>query len=350
MKKGNFALEMFRELNKVPCPRGMVSRDIVRQAIEFKDPPRIPYSFVYHPPATDIAFTGSIDQAPSRKKLKFRDRYVDSWGVTWEFSGRAWDHAIDHPLADLTKVEDHRFPDFTNGIRQAVWYNNMARKAGKYLLGLNPIMMFETMRSLMGFEELMMAPYTQPNGLHKLLGRLTDETIRAIETFASVGVDGFMTLEDLGLQNSLQMKIGTFREFYKPYYARMVEACHKHGIHFFWHNCGYIMDMLPDMVEIGVDVVQLDQPRLMGHANLVRMLGGKMCMWNTVDVQWAVAENVTEQDIRTEVAEMVRTYNVGKYHGGFIAKHYPSPWDLELSVKRQRLIYRSFMENGCALP
>ncbi len=341
---------MFRELKKMPCPGGMLSRDIVRQAIEFKDPPRIPYSFVYNPPATDIAFTGSIDQAPTKRKLKFGDRYVDSWGVTWEFSGRAWDHALDHPLADLTRVENHRFPDFTHGIRQAAWYNNLARKAGKYLLGLNPIMMFETMRSLMGFEELMMAPYTQPDGVHKLLGRLTDETIRSIEVFASVGVDGFMTLEDWGLQNSLQMKIGTFRKFYKPYYARMVAACHKHGLHFFWHNCGYILDMLPDMLEIGVDVVQLDQPRLMGHEDLIRTLGGKMCMWNTVDIQWSVAGNVTEQDIRTEVAEMVQIYAVRKYHGGFIAKHYPSPWDIELSVKRQRLIYRSFMENGCALP
>jgi hypothetical protein len=350
VKKGNFVLEMLRELKKMPCPKGMTSRDIVTHAIEFKDPPRIPYSFVYNPPATDIAFTGSVDQAPAKRKLIFGDRYVDSWGVTWEFSDRAWDHAIEHPLTDLAKVENHRFPDFTNGIRQAVWYNNMARKAGKYLLGLNPIMMFETMRSLMGFDELMVAPFTQPDGLHKLLGRLTEETIRAIETFVSVGVDGFMTLEDWGLQTSLQMNIETFRKFYKPYYARMAEACHKHGIHFFWHNCGHIMDMLPDMIEIGVDVVQLDQPRLMGHDNLVRMLGGKMCMWNTVDIQWSGAENITEQDICDEVANMVHIYDVEKYHGGFIAKHYPSPWDIELSVKRQRLIYRSFMENGCALP
>jgi uroporphyrinogen decarboxylase len=104
------------------------------------------------------------------------------------------------------------------------------------------------------------------------------------------------------------------------------------------------------MIDLGVDVVQLDQPRLMGHENLVRVLGGKVCMWNTVDIQWSGAGNVTEQDIRNEVADMVRINDVKKYRGGFIAKHYPSPWDIELSVKRQRLIYRSFMKNGCALP
>jgi len=81
LKKESFALEMLRELIKVACPEGMTSHDIVRQAIEFKDPPRIPYSFVYHPPATDIAFTGSIDQVPAKKKMKLGDHYVDSWGV-----------------------------------------------------------------------------------------------------------------------------------------------------------------------------------------------------------------------------------------------------------------------------
>ena len=349
MKKENFALEMFRELRKVPCPRGMVSRDIVKRAIDFKDPPRIPYCFVYHPPATDIAFTGTVDQAPSKKKLLFRDRYVDPWGVTWEFSGRAWDHAVDHPLKDLTKLGNYRFPDFIPGIRKASGYNDLARKAGKYLLGLNPILMYETLRSLMGFEDLMMAPYTQPDGLRNLLERLTEETIDAIGAFASLGVDGFLTLEDWGLQTSLQMKISTFREFYKPCYQRIVTACHQQGMHFFWHNCGQIMDLLPDMVEMGVDVVQLDQPRLMGHENLIRLLGGKMCMWNTVDIQWSVDGNITGQDIRAEVAEMVRIYDVRKYHGGFIAKHYSQPWDIELSVQRQRLIHRSFMENGCAL-
>ena len=109
MKKEGFALEMFRELKKVPCPKGMTSCDIVRQAIEFKDPPRIPYSFMFHPPATDIAFTGSVDRVPPRKNMDFGERYVDPWGVTWEFSGREWDHAINHPLMDLARLGNYRF-------------------------------------------------------------------------------------------------------------------------------------------------------------------------------------------------------------------------------------------------
>ena len=130
-----------------------------------------------------------------------------------------------------------------------------------------------------------------------------------------------------------------------------VDACHRRGMHFIWHNCGYIVDLFPDMIELGVDVVQLDQPRLMGHQTLIEALGGKVCMWNTVDIQWATSEGVSDEDIRQEVADMVRAYDMAGHGGGYIAKHYPQPWDIELPPERQRLIYEAFMENGCrALP
>ena len=112
----------------------------------------------------------------------------------------------------------------------------------------------------------------------------------------------------MGTAESLQMKIDTFREFYKPYYQRIINACHERSIHFIWHNCGYIDEMFPDMIEMGVDVVQFDQPRLIGHQKLIEALGGKICMWNCVDIQWASKEEVTNDEIRREVAEMVQEY------------------------------------------
>ena len=121
------------------------------------------------------------------------------------------------------------------------------------------------------------------------------------------------------------------------------------GMYFVWHNCGYIVDLFPDMVEMGVEVVQLDQPRLMGHQALIDHLGGKVCMWNTVDIQWFTSGDVTDDDIREEVAEMIRVYDVEGHGGGYIAKHYPQPWDINLRVAYQKLIHDAFMANGCML-
>jgi uroporphyrinogen decarboxylase len=351
MKAENVLLETIKGLRRVPTPKGMTSREIVRRTIEFKDPPRIPYCFYFNPSATDIIIMGPLSAAATSHKGKIGDQYTDDWGTTWEVTGRLWDHPIRFPLEDLGKLDKYKTPDVTSPINNAIirGFSMLAYRSGKYMLALNPLYMFETMRSIMGFEELMMAPYRQPDGLRNLLDRLGGIVIDAISIYARLGTfDGFITYEDWGMQNTLQMKIDTFREFYKPVYKRIIDECHKYKMHYFWHCCGYILDLLPEMLEIGVDVVQLDQPRLMGHRKLIDMLGGKLCMWNTVDIQWSTSEDVTDDEIRKEVAEMVRIYDVNRYRGGYIAKHYNQPWDINLPAQRQRLIADAFMQNGCS--
>ena len=340
-------------LTPTPTPVGMTSREIVRRAIEFEGPPRVPYSFI-SPLQSDFFESAVLPALRGRwlsrrsKDAKLGDIYYDEWGVGQEVTLRGWDHAIDHPLADLGKLDDYHFPDLA-APEHFEWmapYLERARQAGKYVVGFDPLMKFEQMRSLMGFEELMLAPYTQAEGLVKLLDRLTDLSIAVIEQFARIGgVDGFMTWQDFGLQTTLQMKIETFREFYKPRYARVAEAAHRHGMHYIWHNCGQIREMLPDMIEIGTDVVQLDQPRLMGHRELADAFGGQTCFWNTVDIQWATSGTVSEAELRAEIAEMMQAFN--RFNGGLIARHYPQPADIELSAEFHPLSYEAFLENGC---
>ncbi|MBW1709445.1 MAG: hypothetical protein JRJ73_06105 [Deltaproteobacteria bacterium] len=294
-------------LKPMPAPPEMTNREIVSRAIEFKDPPRIPYSFVI-PLKSDffeVALVRAFLQDNRQDKpKKIGDVYYDEWGVGQEFTGRGWDHAFDHPLNDLKKLDTYEFPDAASpeGFKSLKPFVERAHEAGKYVVGFDPIMMFERMRALLGFKDLMVAPYTQPDGLEALLDRLTDLTIEVVEQWSRLGgVDGYMTWEDWGLQTTLQMKVETFRQFYKPRYARIVEAVHQNGMHYIWHNCGQILDMIPDMIEIGVDVVQLDQPRLMGHKKLTDDFGGKICFWNTVDIQWSASGEVTDNDIRAEV-------------------------------------------------
>lgn len=345
----------------VPTPPGMTSRDIVWQALHFERPPRLPYSF-FAPFESDFFETTLLKyQLPPERRAELGltvirptevgAEYVDQWGVGHQVTGRIWDNAFRHPLKDLTHLSSYVFPDVAapRGFEWMVPYIEQAHRAGKFVVGGDPVMLFERLRALMGFDDLMLAPHIQPEGLRELLDRMSALTIAIIELYASFGmVDGFMSWEDFGVQEQLQMRIDTFREFYKPVYARIVEAAHRNKMAYIWHNCGYILEMIPDMIDIGVDVVQLDQPRLTGYEAMAEACGGRMTVWDALDIQWCKDQDVTPADYAPEIVRMIRPYR--RYGGGFMARQYPIPTDINLSKDEDRIIYDAFMRNGCSLP
>jgi len=335
----------------VPTPSGFSSREIVRRAIEFDDPPRVPYSFV-EPLESDfveLAVVAGATGRPNMYTVPKGETVFDDWGVGWTSTGKAaWGHADVCPLADLSALDTYKFPsvlspEAVNAIKALV---DLGTKNGKYTVGADPIGAWERLRSLMGFENLMVAMYADQERFERLLDKLTDMTVEVVEVYGGMGgVNGFMTWEDWGLQTSLQIRPAKWREMFKPRYARIVEACHKNSMHYILHSCGDIWDIIPDMIDIGMDVLQIDQPRLMGVERLADEFGGKICFWNCVDIQWSVAEETSLEDARLEAANMVEQF--GRFKGGFIARQYPQPRDIEMTSEKHHAIYEAFMEAGC---
>jgi uroporphyrinogen decarboxylase len=318
-----------------PVPPGASSRDIVWKAIEFAGPPRIPYSFV-EPLRSDFFELAELerilDRAGAASRRSLGDAYRDEWGVCHEVAEGLFDRVVDHPLSDLARLGAHRFPDVGAAERfeRVLPFVRRAHRAGKYVVAGDPVLLFERLRSLLGFEALMLAPYQQREGFESLLDRLADLTVESVRGFARLGeVDGFMTWQDFGLQTRLAFSLETFREYYAPRLARVVRAVHDVGMHFIWHCCGQIFDLIPEMIAMGVDVVQIDQPRLLGHRRMADVFGGRICFWNTVDTQWCTKSNLTDEDLRAEVAAMMEPFR--RFRGGFMVRHYPQPRDIGLS-------------------
>jgi len=334
----------------VPTPPGFTSREIVRRAIEFDGPPRVPYSFI-QPLESDFVELAAVAPGDADiSRVPKGELVFDDWGVGRRSSGTLWGHAEVHPLQDLSALDGYQFPDVTPHDRfaAAAALAEAGNASGKYVVGADPIMGIERLRLLVGFADLMLALYTQRPQLERLIDKLTDMTIDVVRTYADMGgVHGFMTWEDWGLQTTLQIRPEQWREVFKPRYARIVEAAHAADMHYLFHCCGQILDIIPDLIEIGVDVLQLDQPRLMGVERLVNEFGGRICFWNTVDIQWSPHPDVTLDELRAEVAHMVEAF--GRFNGGFIARQYPQPWDIGMPREKHQAIYEAFMEHGCAV-
>jgi hypothetical protein len=252
------------------------------------------------------------------------------------------------PLADLSALDGYEFPQVMRPERLELVeeFAKAGNAVKKYVVGGDPIINYERLRSLMGFENMMVAMYADRERFECLLDRLTDMTIKFVEAYESIGgVHGFMGAEDWGLQTSLQIKPAMWREIFKPRYSRIVDACHQRGMHYILHSCGYIMDIIPDFVELGVDVLQIDQPRLLGVDRLAREFGGKICFWNCVDIQWSSRPEVTPAEARAEAQHMVE--KLACFGGGLMARQYLQPWDIEMPPEKHQAIYEGFMDAGC---
>ncbi|MHB1459365.1 MAG: hypothetical protein ACYC0V_20840, partial [Armatimonadota bacterium] len=105
-----------------------------------------------------------------------------------------------------------------------------------------------------------------------------------------------------------------------PRYAAMVEEAHRCGFHAYWHSCGDIWDIIPDMIEIGVDILNLDQPTIFDIRRLGETFGGKLCFCCPVDIQNTLP-NGDEKLAREEASLLIES--LGSHNGGFVGKAYP---------------------------
>jgi len=169
------------------------------------------------------------------------------------------------------------------------------------------------------------------------------EVVTAIGHFRELGVHGIISCDDWGLQDRLFIHRDTFREFFKPRYKRVYDAAHEAGMLTFLHSCGYIVDILDDLIEAGLDVIQMDQQENMGVELLGERFGGRLAFWCPVDIQQTMVHG-TLDDIRAYARRLIET--LGCYNGGFIAKWYPSPLAVQHSDERIRAMAEAFVEYG----
>jgi len=348
MTKDNLHSWLDEALAPRDLPAGVTSRDLVMKAIEYKLPEMMPLSLV-NPVRSDffeLAVHGwhERQQAPGSG---IREMYTDEWMVRRKPSAGLFDQAQQHPLENLDSLEAYRYPEFPKNstVEMQTAVITRAFESEKYIIGNDPVCLYDRVIDLAGLETAMLSPLRDGERFRELLDGLTDLTIRQIHAFGETGmVQGFMTWQDFGMQDRLAMNMDVFRSFYRPCLERMIEAAHSHGMHFIWHCCGAILDLIPDMIEMGVDVLQLDQPRLLGYEKLADKFGGKLCFWAALDTIWSVEKARSENELTEEISKMVNA--LGHFNGGLMLRHYPQPEDIGLSLDVQDIIAREFLKHS----
>ena len=127
-----------------------------------------------------------------------------------------------------------------------------------------------------------------------------------------LGVDMIWLGDDVGMQHGMMLSPDLWREFLKPRMVKLISEfkAKNPNIKIAYHSCGDIRKIIPELIEIGLDVLNPIQPLAMNPAEIKQLYGDKLCFWGSVDVQ-ETFPNGTEEDIRNEFKERIKT--IGKY-------------------------------------
>lgn len=294
----------------------MTSRERVIRTLKFQSPDRLPYDFP-DPFGSDFMWA-NIHPSPD-------DRFangVDEWGAVWENIGAHFLGEVKKfPLTDWRDLKNLKIPDVHDPARWETIAGVREKAGDKFLLGYG-ISIYERVHFIRGLENTWTDIYDHPDELGGLIDLLVDMNLVLIEKYARAGFDGYFFCDDWGLQNRLMISPQTWRQIWKPRYARIYAAAHQAGLCTFLHSCGYIVDILDDLIEIGLDAIHMDQQENMGLALLGDRFGGRLTFFAPVDIQKTMAYGSLD-DIRRYCRQMAKF--LGRPAGGFIPRWYTDP-------------------------
>jgi len=311
----------------------MTSRQIVHRTLKFEAPFRIPRHLWLLPWASlhfprelariqrdfpdDIVYSPPFfKKNPPTKGEEYEPGiFIDEWGSRIENRQRGIIGEVKEPFLKSWKDVDSVRPPLERLSVDTSRVNEFCRASDQYVLAGCRVRLFEQLQFLRKSENLYIDLADPPPEFFLLLERIHHFYKQELELWACTEVDALLFSDDWGGQKSLLISPARWRRIFKPLYKEYVEIAHRSGKAIFMHSDGYIMDIIPDLVEIGVDALNA-QIFCMDIESLGRLFRGKITFWGEIDRQHILPYG-TPEEIRTAVA---RVWGSLYDHGGVIAQ------------------------------
>jgi uroporphyrinogen decarboxylase len=241
------------------------------------------------------------------------------WGI--RTAGAFGGYVVYHPLAEArtrADLEAHPWPD-PAAVDVATWIERV-KACGEHARfgGPNCRVFFDAIE-LLGFEKFFTWLYDEPDLIHFLLDKIADynETVMR-QLFARVPgeVDTVQMVSDFGTQQSLLIQPAAWRRFVRPRFERLFRCAREHGVHVMLHSDGAIRAVIPDLIEMGLEIlnpIQVDAAG-MDPGGLKRDFGDRLVFHGAIDIQQTLPFGTVE-DVRREVR--ARFSDLGA-EGGYI--------------------------------
>lgn len=318
----------------------MTSREIVIKTFEFKNPERLALDL----PTlgiTDFYWLPILPQKNWQPSVEGEDEWGSIWKKAGEFDGgygrlvkpflETWDNLAKLKPPDLG---EYRFD-------LAKFIVDSKRVEDKFKWGFGGLRLFERMHFLRGLDNLLIDLAEGKKECEILADIVTEYNLKLIEFAGEVGADGIVDCDDWGVQDRLLISPDLWRKFFKPRYAKMIKKAKQYNLKTMLHSCGYIVDIISDLIEIGLDGIDMDQQENMGLKNLSNRFAGKITFQCPVDIQ--KMGKMEDKEIEEYVRNLIRYLYKD---GGLIAKEYGDPDRIGVKREQNIVMGKAFIKLG----
>ncbi|MBN1836855.1 MAG: hypothetical protein JW820_13450 [Spirochaetales bacterium] len=264
------------------------------------------------------------------------------WGFSWEKLDRTMGQPREPLLPDWGRLPRLALPDPDDPERFCHVPKLMRKYGERYYLASLVLTGFTVMSFLRGFANLLVDLAEERAEVSLLADRVFGFEEEVIRRLPAQGFHGVAFYDDWGTQENLILSPDLWRRHFRERYRRQFALAHELGLDVYFHSCGYVRELVPELIEIGVDMLNLSQPNLYDIAELGRNFGGRVCFVCPVSYQTTAISGTVAQ-IYADVRCLVE--HLGSHNGGLIGyvEEYSS---IGMTDQNYRACIRAFRELG----
>lgn len=319
----------------------MTSRERVLAALRHDQPDRTPRDFWAEPPTMQrlFAHVGHSDKDKLLDELGVDVRHLDApappereigggifqnfWGERFIYNQTPWGPMREdmkgalagaRSLAELAAF-DWPTPDCLDRAQLQAQCRRYERHA--LLYGFADV--WQRPALVRGWEDMFFDMAERPEWVHFLCRKFTDFYLEDYTRAAEITrgrIDLYLVISDLGSQHGPLISTAMFREFVAPYVKEMADCIHRLGGRALFHSCGMVRPFIPELIELGVDVLDPIQPvgPAMQPESLRREFGGRLSFHGGIDMQ-NLLPKATPAEVEAEARRYCEVLGEG---GGYI--------------------------------
>ncbi len=319
----------------------MTSKERVLTALKHEEPDRVPIYNTFTP-TVGIEIAKVFSSADNRSQRSYgyeldtklhdcvfvelgvmigfyfdlsKESYVDRWGIKWKKicnNFECYMEMNEPPLKEAKDIYHYQFPD----LEGEPCYDELKAVCQKYgkdmaVIG-GSVSLFENSWYLRGFQNFLTDLVLNKDEANCLLDRVMEYNLQLGLKIIDEGVDILFTGDDFGMQTGLIISYDMWKELFYPRWKRLFWEFKKRNpdIKIAYHSDGYIIPLIDDLIEIGLDILNPVQPDCMDPAFLKKRYGKSLAYWGTIDVQHTLSFG-SPHDVNNEVKERLKTVAPG---------------------------------------